>query len=999
MFMPIWTSPELTSIGREPMLNFVHENVISLDGKWRFQLLTHPDAPLSDQWSSIPVPGLWTLQNDPANPDAFWDKPIYTNIQMPFDELPPQVPVQNPTGIYEREFELPEEWSGKRIVVQIGGFESVAVLSVNGTEVGVAKDSRLASDFDVTAHIQPGTNTITWKIIKWSDATFIEDQDEWWHGGITRSIKIFATPDVHIQRFYLTPGLKSDLKTGTFNVRAFIASASNQEISNHTLRISFHDLHENELSSGEQKLLQKRTDLSDEENATRLKYGRAFFLGNYWNGKQPSAAKPILKELALRLPGEIFIEGEIPNIQPWSAESPRLYKILVELINPDGKVIERFNLKTGFRDVKISGGELRVNGAPIIIYGINRHDFHPVTGRVLSPAEIREDLLALKRFNFNAIRTSHYPNDIALLELADELGFYVVEEANIESHAFQESICNDPRYLNAFVSRVSRMIERDISHPSVIMWSLGNESGAGLNHEAAAAYARSFDPTRPLHYEGAIRDGWLKNYSLTDVVCPMYPDIDSIVEYAKSPGRVRPLIMCEYSHAMGNSNGNLKEYWQAIHKYKGLQGGFIWEMWDHGIEQQLGNGKTRSAYGGDFGETRHDGSFCCDGMFWPDRTPKPAMYEMQAIASPIEIKRASKNSAEFSAFNRNFFIDASQYLILWNITVEGDVIDSGEVALKNVAPRTNKKFIIKSKSLNKPGTYLTFSIVNVNQTPWSHEGHEIGFAQFSTPANKVASETIPTFNAEKYISEQGEITLPFFVVPPSLTIFRAPTENDIYGWINKKWSEHSLAHLTRSFEVVNNKKTSIIDNVWTTQTGFRVTHRQKIEAIDSGFRITESVKLPPALKDLPRVGTTFQIDSSFQNYSFFGAGPHETYPDRSLAKIGKYQSTISEQYVPYVVPQESGGHAQVTWCEFNNAAGQIINLRFDKPRQVSAIPYTSAELALSTHADELPDSDKIVVTVDAKHRGIGSASCGPDTLPEYLLNEKQYTWSWEITYH
>ncbi|MFM8964812.1 MAG: glycoside hydrolase family 2 TIM barrel-domain containing protein, partial [Actinomycetota bacterium] len=368
---------------------------------------------------------------------------------------------------------------------------------------------------------------------------------------------------------------------------------------------------------------------------------------------------------------------KVPNISPWSAESPTLYDVEYELVDPSGQVIEITTQKIGFRRVEIKEIELLVNGQPVIFYGINRHDFNRETGRVLTRDLMRQDLLELKRWNFNAVRTSHYPNDPALLDLCDELGFYVVGEANIESHAFQNTLCNDQKYLNAWVDRVARMIQRDIHHPSVVLWSLGNESGAGLNHRAAAQYARFFDPTRPLHYEGAIRGNWTINHDLTDVVCPMYPEISAIISYAKSKKATRPLIMCEYSHAMGNSNGTIAEYWDSVHSLKGLQGGFIWEMWDHGLNQRLEDGTIRSAYGGDYGEVKHDGNFVCDGMFFPDRSPKPALQEFKYLAAPVKISAKNLKAGRFEIFNKQFFNDLREFKLRYEITVNGKVALSG----------------------------------------------------------------------------------------------------------------------------------------------------------------------------------------------------------------------------------------------------------------------------------------------------------------------------------
>ncbi|MFZ9845435.1 MAG: sugar-binding domain-containing protein, partial [Candidatus Nanopelagicaceae bacterium] len=458
---PIWSSPETTSVNRLPMLNIAHLMSISLDGVWNFQLLDRADQEPSKRWQSITVPGLWTMVD---GEQPFGDKPIYTNTQMPFDQLPPSVPLDNPTGIYEREFSLPSSWKNKRVVLSIGGFESLAILTINGKEVGVAKDSRLASEFDITDFITNGSNKVQIRVIKWSDSTFIEDQDQWWHGGITRSVKLFATEYVFIERLYATPGLEKNNKVGTLKIRAHINSINEEEIAGYRLKVKVIGVKGAEASA---TVKNQKAPNWTQKSATEKQAGDDFFLGTYWDGNMPKdkylaylATEPII-------PGPLELNIRVPNISPWSAESPSLYDVEYQLIDPSGQVIEVTTQRIGFRSVEIKGCDLLVNGARVMIYGINRHDFNRRSGRVLSRDLMRQDLLELKRWNFNAIRTSHYPNDPAFLDLCDELGFYVVGEANIESHAFQNTLCDDQKYLNAWVDRVARMIQRDIHHPSV----------------------------------------------------------------------------------------------------------------------------------------------------------------------------------------------------------------------------------------------------------------------------------------------------------------------------------------------------------------------------------------------------------------------------------------------------------------------------------------------------------------------------------------------------
>ena len=980
------------------MLNIEHFEQISLDGTWRFQLLHSPTEKIGKRWASIPVPGLWTMQ-EPS--EVFFDRPIYTNVQMPFEEQPPFVPAENPTGVYERDFDVPKSWTGKRIVLQVGGYESVALVYINGQEVGLSKDSRLAAEFDVTNFVQNGNNVLRIDVTKWSDATFIEDQDQWWHGGITRSIKLYATNKVFIEKFAAIAGLEKDLSTGTLDVRAKISSIDNESTDGYSLHLAIRELPKVKSASISALLKNFVPPIWTETPEEVALAARDYFHAKFWNGNLPQSAKTAVSIMEPPPHGEIALQTKVSKIKAWSAEEPNLYTLDIELRNPEGVVIEVSQQRIGFRSIVIKGQDFLVNGQPIIFYGINRHDFNRFTGRALTRDDMRQDLLELKRWNFNAVRTSHYPNDAAFLDLCDELGFYVVGEANIESHAFISTICNDTRYLTAFVDRVGRMVQRDIHHPSVVMWSLGNESGAGTNHEAAAAFARSFDPSRPLHYEGGIRGNWMGSHSLTDVIAPMYPMINAIKEYAKSPKADRPLIMCEYSHAMGNSNGTLAEYWEVIESTRGLQGGFIWEMWDHGPVQTMPDGSKRNAYGGDYGETKHDGNFCCDGMVFPDRTAKPAMHEFKAIAAPAVITGVNAATGQFKILNKNFFKDLSQFQLQWSITCDGVIQDGGVVKLPKVAPRKSVNFKVSSKNLAKKTMrgerFITFSLVCIASTPWALPMSEVGWSQISLPSSALAPA-----KKEKEIGdvvdEHGQIILPYGIVAPSVSLWRAPTDNDRIGHIATKWERYGIREISRTDCVVRQTTTSIkITNTWQTSTGVSFKHTQLITPVVGGFSVKESVIVPKAFDDLARVGTLFELDGSLSDLVYFGTGPHESYPDRKIGRIARYVSTVAAQYIPYVRPQENGGHAGVRWFEVTNSTGNGLRFAMSKPAQVSVTPNRDAELADATHDVEVKACGNTVVHIDAAHRGVGTASCGPDTLDKYIIKTGVHTWEWTVT--
>ena len=980
------------------MLNIEHFEQISLDGTWRFQLLHSPTENIGKRWATIPVPGLWTMQ-EPS--EVFFDKPIYTNTQMPFEHQPPYVPLENPTGVYERDFYLPKSWSGKRIVLQVGGYESVALVYINGQEVGLTKDSRLAAEFDVTQFVGNGNNVVRIDVTKWSDATFIEDQDQWWHGGITRSIKLYATNKVFIERFKSVAGLEKDGSTGTLSIEADLGSLDDLSTDGYTLRASISELPKVKSANLSKTVKNFTSPKWTERDANLKKRSDDYFHGKFWDGRLPADAKAAIMENEPWPHGKVLLETRIPKVNPWSAEIPNLYTLSIELIDPQGTVIEVSQQRIGFRSIVIKGQDFLVNGQPVIFYGINRHDFNRFTGRALTYDDMRQDLLELKRWNFNAVRTSHYPNDAAFLDLCDELGFYVIGEANIESHAFISSICNDTKYLSAFVDRVGRMVQSDIHHPSVVMWSLGNESGAGTNHEAAAAYARSFDPSRPLHYEGGIRGNWMGSHSLTDVIAPMYPTINAIKEYAKSPKADRPLIMCEYSHAMGNSNGTLAEYWEAIESTRGLQGGFIWEMWDHGPVQTMPDGSKRNAYGGDYGETKHDGNFCCDGMVFPDRTAKPAMHEFKAIAAPIVITAVNTSAGQFKIFNKNFFADLNQYQLQWSITCDGVIQDGGVVKLPTVAPRKTVNFKLSSAELAKGSSrgerFVTFTLVCLASTPWAFPMSEVAWSQIALPSTALASAQKANEIGD-VVDDRGQIVMPYGIVAPSLSLWRAPTDNDRIGHIASKWEQYGVREISRTDCVVTQSSASIkIANTWQTSTGVSFKHTQLITPVVGGLTVKESVTIPKAFDDLARVGTLFELDGSLSDLVYFGTGSHESYPDRKIGRIARYVSTVAAQYIPYVRPQENGGHAGVRWFEVTNTAGNGLRFEMAKPAQVSVTPNRDAELADATHDVEVEACGNTVVHIDAAHRGVGTASCGPDTLDKYIIKTGVHTWEWTVT--
>ena len=1000
-----WADPGLIARGRLPMHAVPHRDRVSLDGRWRFQLLERPDAPVGDTWGKADVPGCWTMQDT-------WDWPIYTNVQMPFPGLPPSPPAANPTGVYERSFEVPAAWAGRRAVLSIGAAESVVMVMLNGVDVGLSKDSHLAAEFDLTDHLRPGSNDLRLTVVKWSDATFIEDQDQWWHGGITRSVTLFSTQPTHVADFVVRASLESDARTGGLDIEVVVAWANAVPQPGWRVR--------SELTGPG---LATPSSLEAEVGAAPPPGRRShagWFSGPPRRGEldvlsagaagielgaEEAAARDETRRRNHAVAGLARMALTVPGVTPWSSEVPARYLLKIALIDPSGRTTESVDTWTGFRTVRIDGNELRINGRAVLIRGVNRHDFDPATGRVMGYEDMRADLLAMKRFGFNTVRTSHYPNDPRFLDLTDELGLYVIDEADIESHAFWGSLCNDGRYLPAWVDRVSRMVLRDRNHASIIAWSLGNESGYGANHDAAAAWVRRMDPSRPLHYEGAIRFDWTAGERVTDIICPMYPSIDSLVAHARSGGQRGPLIMCEYSHAMGNSNGTLAEYWDAIEATPGLQGGCLWEWRDHGLNQRLPDGTVRSAYGGDFGDEPNDGNFCLDGITFPDRGPKPALWEHRALALPVRV-RATDETLEAGIVeldNRADFRTLDWLTSTWELADEVGVRASGALIMPPVPPgevaRVSLVGWVRSAADEPRDRWLTLAFSLAADEPWAAAEASVGEAQIQlTTAPPRSSAPLSPIDPA-LVGGDGLLHLPGLAAMPQLSVWRAPTDNDRIGGLADAWNSWGIEHLEhRLHEVTADGDELIVRRAWRTGTGLDVSHVQRIACLaDGAIRVTETVDIPPELADLGRVGTVLELDAGHESVTWFGRGPVETYPDRRRAgTIGRWESTVDALHVPYIRPQENGGRADVRWLELRRPAGDGLRLELARPSQVSVSHFTASDLAAATHREDLVRRREIIVHLDAAHRGLGTASCGPDTLARYLVPTGPHTWTWTI---
>ncbi|MCH7789524.1 MAG: DUF4981 domain-containing protein [Acidobacteria bacterium] len=988
----------------------------SLDGKWRFMLIESPGDATRDwfdpgvddrEWARIEVPGVWTRQ-------GFDDLPHYTNIVMPWASLdPPEAPERNPTGLYRTEFAVPRDWRGRSVIVHFGAAESVLAVWCNGEFVGMGKDSRLPSEFDLTPWLTSGPNTLAAMVIRYGDVTWIEDQDHWFHGGIHRSVHLEARGRLRIADVVVLADYDADHRRGRLDVHAEVPAAPVGT----ELRVTL------ETPRGRRLHDPVRARIDQPSRGGRVDQVTSAY----------TYAGPVANATL-----------EIDGVNPWSAEDPNRYRVIVELLDPSGNVVEASAIWTGFRSVEVAGRRLRVNGEPVVITGVNRHDHHQLTGKTQTAAEMRDELCAMKQHNINAIRTAHYPNDPQLLDQCDELGLYVIDEANVESHARLRSLAHDERYHEAIVSRTRRMVRRDRNHPSVIGWSIGNESGFGPALGAAAGYLRSIDPSRFVHYEGALDMRFSGNdpgstqirpsnreRQGTDLVCPMYSSIESIVSWARwaeqSEEDDRPLLLCEYSHAMGNSNGSLAQYIEAFYSEDALAGGFVWDWKDQGLHAVDSNGRAYWAYGGHFGDEPNDANFCINGLVSPDGTPHPALIEHKWAARPISSTMPDRRRVTFT--NRRTHCDSSDLRCTWHLRVDGDLVEERELDLTLEAGETCTVRIPYERSTAAVGeTHLGIEWRTRSKTTWASAGHLVAWDQFalrSRPVSRRRSRATPHIDREGSISRVsvGETAL---VIDTSAgivslgsgrrelisgdiaaSLWRAPTDNDaarqggLIGGVLERWLRWGLDRLVETVEEIEFAESAGGVSIRVTRriqgadtAAVRVTD---IDLDGAGAAVHERFEIPKEWNDLARIGIRFEVPARFDRLSWFGLGPHETYPDRSgSATVGKWRQSVHEQTHAYVRPQETGAHGETRWFSLLDHAGR--GLRIDAPKRCvfsARFEHDEALTSAETLA-EVESSRNIEVHVDAQIRGVGTAACGPDVLDRYIVGSGVHELSYRI---
>jgi len=1013
--VPDWENPNVVGINKEPAhaTLFPYESrelalqddpagsayFRLLNGTWKFNWVRQPaDRPpdfyLEDYddsgWDEIPVPANWEING--------FGVPIYLNSPFEFEENPPYIHHDyNPVGSYRRTFSLPESWDGRELFIHFGAVKSAMYLWINGQRVGYSQGSKLPAEFNITPYVRTGTNTLALEVYRWSDGSYLECQDFWRISGIERDVFLWAAPKNHIRDLFVIGGLDDEYRDGMLELTADVIDYSGQAADGLTLTV----------------------DLLDADGASVLPAG------------------PVRQSVALSpdQEGHIQIEQRIPEPRQWTAETPSLYTLLLTLADASGTTLEVITSKVGFRSVEIRDSQLLVNGVPITIKGVNRHEHDPLAGHVMSEESMVRDIELMKQFNVNAVRTSHYPDDPRWYQLADEYGLYIVDEANIESHGRgyhpDTTFGNDPLWELAHLERTSRMVERDKNHPSIIIWSLGNEAGNGVNFYATYEWIKGRDKTRPVQYERALRD-WN-----TDIYVPMYAGFQHLIDYAEGDDE-RPLIMCEYAHAMGNSVGNFTDYWEIIDKYPKLQGGFIWDWVDQGLLTTNENGDTIFGYGGDFGPpgTPSHGNFLINGVVSPDRRPNPSLWEVKKVYQYIDVEGFDIRRRTVKVTNDYDFKTLDDVILIWSITGDGIPLQTGRITDIDLGPKESREIELPFQLFSpERGTlyFIKFSFRTKGATALLPMGHEVAWEQFRFPlylaANVLSLKDLPKLKLEEsesvatvsgddfsitFDKAAGVLTsyqykeIELLLSGPEPNFWRAPTDNDFGGrWQLKLaiWRHAGANRILRdvTVEKVNDRQVRI-EATSDLEAG-NSTYTTSYTVLGSGEIMMESRFVPgdTTLPRMPRFGMQMTIPKQFSNVEWFGRGPHESYWDRKAGvPMGRYHSTVSEQFYPYVRPQENGNKTDVRWMALTNDEGSGLLIVGMPVLSMSALHFTIDDLdpgeqKAQRHAGELVERDLVNLNIDFKQMGVGGInSWGPTALPKYSLEPEEYTYGFRL---
>lgn len=967
---------------------------LSLNGSWKFDFAKNPsereklfykkDYDCSD-WDEIMVPGHWQLQG--------YDYPQYTNVIYPWvkteDIKPPFAPEKyNPVGSYVKTFNVPSEWVNNPVYISFQGVESAFYLWVNGEFVGYSEDSFTPAGFDITPYLIEGDNKLAVEVYRWCDASWLEDQDFWRMSGIFRDVYLYSTPQLHIYDFKVEVELDDCYKNSDLIIKTMVTNYDGRYRDTILVEAELYD-----------------------------KLGNAVL-------KEPiRMSGQIGESKAIDLKGKCFVENPLK----WSAEHPNLYTLVLSLKNEQGELLETESCRVGFRKFEIKDCLMMLNGKRIVFKGVNRHEFNADKGRAIDYKDMLADIKLMKAFNINAVRTSHYPNQELWYDLCDEFGLYVIDETNLETHGTwcvgqdEKDIvpASKPEWTGAVLDRCNSMYQRDKNHACVLIWSLGNEAWGGDNFIKMHDFLKENDPYRIVQYEGIVHAR--KWEAASDVESQMYSRVDSVEAYARRNPK-KPFILCEYSHSMGNSTGNLKKYWDLFDKYPVLQGGFIWDWIDQALRTKTPEGKEYLAYGGDFGEPVHDGNFCGNGLIFADRSITPKIHEVKKCYQNIKFEMMDWSKGIIKISNKFLFSNLNEYEITWEIMNDGRSYQSGSLKVDLESLESTKvKLSISLDDLlassDNSEYVLTVSARTTCDYPWALSGHEIAFEQFVLPKKlelqdklELISETKPKvhiedsrvivsgenfsveFNKEngmleKYIYNNNSL----FAKPPLPNFWRAKTDNDHANNHHNRcrvWRDASCYRKLLSFNLNSDNSYIQVDLVYSLE--YASNSICKVVYIitgDGSVNVKEMLFPGEGLPEIPEIGILFLMDNSYDSITWYGKGPHENYWDRAEgAKLGIYSASVKEQMVPYLRPQECGNKTEVRWARITNKDGNGIIFKADPRMEVNALPYTPFQIEEYDHQYKLPASDITAVRINYRQMGVaGDDTWGAKAHPEFIL--------------
>jgi len=947
----------------------------SLSGEWDFKFYPTP-AMIPDftvgeaiaDYETIPVPMSW--QNLVGRG---YDKPNYTNIAYPFPCDPPFVPDDNPCAVYHRRFTLPTGLlESDRVFLNFEGVDSCFYLYLNNTFVGYSQVSHMTSEFNVTPYLKEGENEITVIVLKWCDGSYLEDQDKWRSSGIFRDVYLLFREGEDrpvMKDFFIKTSLNETLTVAKLSAEVFCDTA-----------FTLLDAEGNVLEEGES------------EN------------------------------------GVISLTLDLPGL--WSDEDPYLYTLLFSC----GR--EFIAEKVGFRQIRVENGVMYINNAPVKLKGVNRHDSHPYLGSATPMAHMLEDILIMKRHNVNCVRTSHYPNDPRFPALCDMYGIYMVDEADLESHGLYvlgrgDCLTNDPAWTKAYVDRAERLFERDKNHPSIIMWSLGNESDFGENHREMARFIKSRDTSRLVHYEGCNRDRMKEEIArgegLLDVESRMYESIGGMEAFLNDTNPL-PFFQCEYCHAMGNGPGDLYDYWETYRKSDRLMGGCVWEMLDHSVALKGKVGKVEYTYGGDFGDHPNDGNFCVDGLVYPDRTPHVGMLELKQVYAPLTVVAENVAGGVFTVRSYRYYTDLSDLLLVYTVERNGKAVYTGEVSLEGIGPQSACTFEVAypESEIENGRVFVTFSLRQKNATDWMAAGGELCQYQFEIPSEDMTVEdvypiyplTVDThgdlltisYNETAYTFDMTRGILsgitangkPMLSSPAVPVVWRAPIDNDrniVGNWYRAGYDRLQVKCLDAKLTKIEGDCAELRAKL--SMGGHAVRRALTLDVTYTVLRdtltVTHAVTVDKDLPFLPRFGLRFITLPGMELMSYFGKGPKEAYSDKHHhARMGLFTSTVDANFEPYIRPQENSAHAFTEWASVYARTGHGLLFASDSTFTFNAQHYSAETLTKTRHDYELVPDERTFIYIDYKQSGCGSNSCGPSLLEKYRLQEKEFEFSFSL---